>query len=172
VPIIAIVVLVFLLAPAGALMIKAYTEGLAEPWDVTVTAAESPLSMLNGCPVILVTVTNPGPIPVLVGLRVQERLLLVRRGAKTKTRVPLRPIRRRYRANWHTDVGVVPPDGSTHPSFRVAAAAGRSFSVVAAVGRSDHRLRVISVPVSVSRAPTANEAEIAIIPLLGWLFLL
>jgi hypothetical protein len=139
VPIVAIVVLVFLLAPAGALTIKAYTEGLAGPCDVTVTAAESALSLVQGYAVILVTVTNPGPAPVLVGLRVRERLLPVRRGAKTKTRVPLGPIRRRYRADRQTDVGVVRPDGSTHLSFRLARAAGRSFSVV--VGdRPEHAL--------------------------------
>lgn len=153
------------MASAGVLTGKAKRKALPGAWDVTVTA-DSSLSPVHGDPVILATVSNPGPKPVLVGFRVHQRILPVLPGAEAKVRVPRRTTRRRYRADRQQTVAVVPAGGSTQLSFRVSGAAGTPFSVVAAVGHCDRRLRVITVPVTVPCPDTADESGTAfIVPL-------
>jgi hypothetical protein len=158
---IAIVALPVFLAAAVVLVSKADSEGFSGPWEVTVTA-ESVLSKGHQQPAVLATVTNPGPGPVLIGLRVRKRLCPAWLGARTKTRAAWRPTRRRYRADRQTVVGVVPQGESATLSVQVTGVPRRSFSVVAVVGHYDRHLRVISVPVRVPR-PHANE-EAGIVP--------
>lgn len=163
----ATVALVALLAAAVPLLMKAASPGVAGAWEVTVTA-ESVLAEDRQPPVILATVSNPGPVPVLVGLRVRQRLWPAGGGSRTTARVPWRPTRRRYRADRQTTVGVVRSGGSTSLSVPVPGIAGGSFSLVAVVGHYDRRLRVISVPVTVPRPRWEGEAGIVIISPTGW----
>lgn len=116
------------------------------PGDATVTAALSdPTQPDEPRPVVVATVRNPSDVPVMAGFRLRPSLF---EGSMT-ARVPWRTLGRRYLPRRQGTVGIVPPGGSA--SFRVLARAkGHRYRLVAVIGQSGRRLRVLTVPVTPS----------------------
>ncbi len=138
---IAIVALV-VWAGLAAIGITALRDG-DQPSDARVTAAIAPAGQPDETrPVVVATVRNPSTVPVMVGLRVRATLT-----AGTLTaRVPWRTRGRKYRAGEQDTVGIVPAGESA--VFTVPAPArGRRYRLVAVIGQSGRRLRVLTVPV-------------------------
>lgn len=114
-----------------------------EPSDARVTAVLAGAGQPDETrPVIVATVRNPSGAAVMVGLRARGRLT-----AGTLTaRVPWRTASRRYRASSQDTVGVVPA-GESAVFLVPAPASGRRYRLVAVIGQSGRRLRVLAVPV-------------------------
>jgi hypothetical protein len=116
------------------------------PGDAAVTAELAVARQPDGLrPVILATVANRSAVPLLVGMRARGGLTL---GSLT-VRVPWRTRARRYRAGWQDTVGVVP--GWESAIFRVPVrGGGRHHRLTAVIGQSEGRLRVLTIPVTVT----------------------
>lgn len=122
------------------------------PSDATVTA----VSVLRDYPdegtaMIAVAISNPGPMPVVVGLSARGRGWP---GRGTRTTTPHRSSRRRYRADQQTTIGVVAPGSVSRLSALIAT--DRRCRIVVVVGQPDGRLRVTGVPVTGKPAVSAN----------------
>jgi hypothetical protein len=118
----------------------------AGPSDVAVTILHVNLAPLaQGGPSVITLIANPGPVPVLAGLAVRRRRRLAWRGNGPRATVTRMTTRRRYRAVRQPAVCVVPADGMRALPVPFTAIRGR-YRVVAVVGQSDRRLRVISLP--------------------------
>jgi hypothetical protein len=116
------------------------------PGDAAVTAELAVARQPDGLqPVILATVANRSAVPLLVGLHARGGLTA---GSST-VRVPRRTRARRYRAGAQDTVGVVP--GWESAIFRVPVRAGsRRYRLTAVIGQSEGRLRVLTIPVTVT----------------------
>jgi hypothetical protein len=153
-----VLALLVTLAAAGTLLalLVAGLKGLRDgdrPLDVTVRAAPARTGHPEGGPrSVLVWITNPGPVPVLVGLSVRRARRpdwlagLTGQGTELTARVPWRTSSRRFRPQAQGTVGVVGPGDSD--GWPVAApTAGRRGRLVAVIGQAGGRLRVITLAV-------------------------
>jgi hypothetical protein len=144
-----VAVTVTLMLGGAALILMAERRAAAwpQPDDAAVTAVFNVADYPDkGTATVTVVITNPGNTPVLVGLS-PRRPGWPGRGPRTT--VPYRTNRRRYRADRQAAVGVVPPESASR--LLVLLPTGRRYRLAVIVERSDGRLRVISVPVTVDR---------------------
>jgi hypothetical protein len=116
------------------------------PGDAAVTAELAVARQPDGArPVVVATVANRSAVPLLVGLRVRGGLT----AGALSVRVPWRTGGRRYRAGGQDTVGVVP--GWESAIFRVPVrGGGRRYRLTAVIGQSEGRLRVLTIPVTVT----------------------
>jgi hypothetical protein len=118
----------------------------AGPCDVTMTILLADLAPSGqGKSSVIILAVNPGFRPVLVGLSVSRQRGPAWPGMRLRTRIARRTDRRRYRAGRQAAIGIVPAEGDSALPVRFDAIPGR-YRVVAVIGQSDHRLRVISMP--------------------------
>jgi len=112
------------------------------PDDATVTARLRDAGQPDEPrPVVLATVRNPSPTPLLAGLSVRPaRLPRWLAGAHDVT-VPARTARRRLRPSAYATVGVVPAYGGARFIVPVTATA-RHYLLTAAIGQARGRLRL------------------------------
>ena len=96
---------------------------------------------------VVTSIVNPGPRPVLAGLSVRRRRCPAWLGQRLGTRVARRTARRWYRAGGQATIGIVPAGGTSVLPVRFVAIR-RRYRVIAVIGQSDDRLRVISMPLA------------------------
>jgi hypothetical protein len=154
--------LVSALAAFGMLTVLAVT-GFRNgdlPADARVTAVLAEARQADERrPVIAATVRNASDVPVLVGLSVRTSFFA---GGMT-ARVPWRTAGRRYRADTHDALGVVPAGEAA--SFRVPIRRhGRHYQMVAVVGQDGRRLRVLTVPVAATPSVVPGIPDIRRVP--------
>jgi hypothetical protein len=117
------------------------------PGDVTVTARMGRVEHPEGCwRVVVATVRNPGPEPVLVGLSVRGTVLPSWLGSGLTVAVPRRTTRRRLRPGRQAVLGVTGPGATGQWQVPVATRLPRC-RLVAVAGQAG-RLRVLGVPVA------------------------
>jgi hypothetical protein len=155
------------MAAATAVVIAGFRSG-DRPGDATVTAALRSVPHPDGYQhVVRAAVRNPGSVPVLVGLSVYRSRVPAWLGAGMTVTVPRRTGRRRYLPGAQHTVGVVEPGESVcwpvpapGPALASApaSAAGRRCHLVAVIGQSGRRLRVITLPVTPDSAMAAAAA--------------
>jgi hypothetical protein len=125
------------------------------PGDATVTAVLGSVPHPDGRQrAVIATVRNPGSVPILVGLSVHRSRLPGWLGAGMSVAVPRRTGRRRHLPGGQATLGVVGAADSAYWPIP-APAAGRRCRLVAVIGQSGGRLRVISLPVAPEPAGTA-----------------
>jgi hypothetical protein len=118
------------------------------PADATVTAVLRTVPYPDGSQrMVSATVRNPGSVPVLVGLSVYRSRVPAWLGGGMSVTVPHWTGRRRYLPGAHATVGVVGPGDGACWSVP-APASGRHCHMVAVIGQSGGRLRVITLPVA------------------------
>jgi hypothetical protein len=105
-------------------------------------------------PVVIATIRNPGPVPVLAGLSVRRSFVPERLDPGTSVAVPRRTAwrrgaRRRLSATAHATVGVVPA-GETAELTVPVRRLGRRYRLTAIIGQDGGRLRVFRLPVAAS----------------------
>ena len=142
----------FLIAAAAVIVVLAWlvVAGFRdgdEPADARVSATLARSGQPDETrPVVIATVRNPSACPVLVGLSVRRSLT----AGTLSARVPWRTAGRGYLAGAQDTAGIVPPGESA--TLRVPVRQpGRRYRLVAVIGQSGRRLRVLTVPVTVSR---------------------
>ena len=109
--------------------------------DATVSAAAD-----AGQLTVIAVVRNPGDVPLVAGFSARRRLLPVWFSAGMTVRVPRRTTRRKFRAGAHETVGVVP--AASRAEFRLPVdTPARRYLLIAVVGQTGGRLRVLRVPV-------------------------
>lgn len=145
---VAAVVLARMLALAAGHLRAALSPARAGWSDVTaaiemVRLAPSAL----GESLVVTSVVNPGARPVLVGLSVRRRRCPGWLGRGQRARMVRRTTARRFRAGRQATIGVVAPGATGMLPVHFLAARGR-YRVIAVIGQSDHRLRVISLPLA------------------------
>jgi hypothetical protein len=106
-------------------------------------------------PVVLATVCNPSPAPVLTGLSVRRARLPHWLGGTLDVTVPRRTRRRKFRPGAFACVGVVPGETAVRWAVPVPAVAPR-YRLTVAVGQSGSRLRVYRVRVAPAPFPVAR----------------
>jgi hypothetical protein len=134
--------LVTLTLSGAALLLATGLRNGDRPGDARVTAVTVTGYPDEGTAEVTVAIANPGGTPVLIGLS-PSRASWPARG--TRTTVPFRTTRRRYRADRQTAVGAVPPRSVTRLSVLIPI---RRCGLAAVIGQPDGRLRVISMPVN------------------------
>ncbi|HEY4464422.1 MAG TPA: hypothetical protein VGN41_17280 [Streptosporangiaceae bacterium] len=142
-------VLAAALAMAGviALALAGFRDG-DRPDDATVTAVLKSVPHPDGPQrIVIATVRNPGAVPVLAGLSARRSRVPGWLGAGLSVTVPRRTRRRRYGPQAQATVGVVGPGDSAHWAVPVPGA-GRRCDLIAVIGQSGGRLRVIRLPVA------------------------
>jgi hypothetical protein len=132
---------------AGALLLcQAGIRAGDRPGDATVSAgvgiAEQPDGRYR---VVIVTVRNPGDVPVMVGLSVRRSGLLARLGGGATVTVPRRTMRARLLASQQSVVGVAGPSETAAWAVPVPPAARGRPQLVAVLGQPG-RLRVVRLP--------------------------
>jgi hypothetical protein len=160
-------VLVAVLGAGGMLLLVLCALGLVQagvragdrPADAAVHVRLSESGQPDSArPVLIVTVRNPGTVPLLAGFSVARRQLPGWLDAGMTVHVPRRTIRRRYRAARQEVVGVVP--AGTGSSFAVPVPVlARRYLLTAVLGQGGGRLRVFRIPVggrSVPRPPVRD----------------
>jgi hypothetical protein len=126
----------------------ALASGQAEPFHVSMSIFDVMLaSNSQGKSAVIVSIANPGTLPVLVGLTVRRQRCPGWLGLRHRTRVARRTVARRYRADRHRIIGIVPANAASVLAVPFSANRGRQ-RVVAIIGQSDHRLRVISTTIA------------------------
>jgi hypothetical protein len=158
-----------MLALVAAQLRAALPSVQAGPSDVTVTIlfmmlAPSP----QGASLVVASVANPGSRPVLAGLSVRRRRYPGWPGAGLRTRVARRTGGRRYRAGRQATIGIIPAHGASVLPVHFRATRGR-YRVVAVIGQSDHRLRVISLPLARRADDDTRSSSVSITDLFPWL---
>lgn len=130
--------------------------------DVTVTILTILAPSGRGDSSVVISIFNPGSRPVLAGLSVRPRRRPDWLGPGPRTRIVRRTAGRRYRADRQAMIGIVPAAGISLLPVDFAAIQGR-HCVVAVLGQSDSRLRVISIPLGTRSEhdtwPTAIECR-------------
>lgn len=96
---------------------------------------------------VVVMLANPGRVPVLVGLSARRDLTPAWFGARAKTRAVWFTGRSRYRAGSQSAIGVVCSGATSRLPVQVPGGR-RRLRVVALVGETDGRLRVITVRIA------------------------
>jgi hypothetical protein len=140
------------LALAGARLVVALERRAASgprPGDATVTAVLSAQDWpTEGEALITAAISNPGPVPVLVGLLLRRQLLPVAWGSTT---VVYRTTRPRYQAGQQALVAAVPEGQIDRLSVPVAnSGTRRRHRLVITIGQPDGRLQVVSAPVTIA----------------------
>jgi hypothetical protein len=165
---VSLVAVTLVMAAAIALALAGFRAG-DRPGDATVTAVLDDVPHPDGPQrVVVATVRNPGPVPVLVGLSVHRRRVPGWLGAGMSVTVPRRTRRPRYRPGVQATVGVVGPGESACWSVP-APRSGRHCHLVAVIGQSGRRLRVVTLPVSLAPARSAARGGGASTDPLSWL---
>ena len=119
--------------------------------DVTMTILFTFLaSHGDGESLVVASIVNPGPRPALAGLSVRRRRCPAWLARRLGTRVARLTTGRRYRADEQATIGTVPADGASVLPVRFVAHR-RRYRIVAVIGQSDDRLRVISMPLTRQR---------------------
>jgi hypothetical protein len=106
-------------------------------------------------PVVVATVRNPSPSPVLAGAGVRRARLPHWLGGILNATVPRRTRRRQFRPGAYACVGVVPGEATVRWAVPVPALAP-CYRLTVAVGQSGGRLRVYRVRVAPARFPVAR----------------
>jgi hypothetical protein len=153
----------------GILVMNAGIRAGDQPGDATVAAAAGTVPAPDGPQrVVLATIRNPGQAPVLAGLTAYPSRLPGWLSAGMDVTVPHRTARRRYGPGTQQTVGVVGP-GETACWPVPMPARGRTCHLVAVIGQSGARLRVIRLRVEPGPVPGAAPASGARTGPLSWL---
>jgi hypothetical protein len=139
------------LAVAGLFLADAGSRAGDRPGDALVTARVSRRPH-ESAPVVLVTVHNPGAVPLMVGFSARPRRIPALLEPGTTVRVPRRTARRKFRAVAHEVLGIVPGGEDVEFAVPVARPARRCL-LTAVIGQSGDRLRVIRMPVTERELP-------------------
>lgn len=145
-----------ILVTAALLALDAGSRAGDRHGDVTVSAVMGSAAQADGrLPVIVATVRNPGDAPVLVGLSARRRRLPAWFDAGMSVSAPRRTARRRLSASRQKVVGVAGA-GDTALFHVPVPPRSRRCELVAVVGQSGSRLRVMSLPVAPTPAAPAS----------------
>jgi hypothetical protein len=135
------------------------------PGDALVTARLG-VQPYHSWPVVLVTVRNPGAVPLMAGFSARPRRIPGWLDPGSTVRVPRRTARRKFRAAAHEVLGVVPGLADAEFAVPVAGPASRCL-LTAVIGQSGERLRVIRMPVTERELPGPGGSMLAPRPLGG-----
>ena len=139
------------LAAGGAHVVRVMDRRAAacpRPGDATVTAISAAADWPSeGQATVSVAISNPGSLPVLVGVLLRRRLLPA---GRSRTSVAQRTSGRRYQPSRQAAVAAVPEGEVGRLSVLVPdGRAWRRYRVVLLIGQPDGRLSVISTSVCI-----------------------
>jgi hypothetical protein len=160
------------LAAGGLFLADAGSRAGDRPGDALVTArlgvqpCHSGPAVLAPAVLVLVTVRNPGAVPLMVGFSARPRRILGWLEPGSTVRVPRRTARRKFRAAAQEVLGVVPGWGDAEFAVPVPRPASRCL-LTAVIGQSGERLRVIRMPVTERELPGPGGSVLTPRPLGG-----
>lgn len=163
------VALTWMLVLAAAHLRAALPSAQAGSSDVTMTIVVTILAPHgHGESLVVTSIVNPGLRPVLAGLSVRRRRRPAWLGRRLGTRVVRRTAGRRYRADGQATIGIVPAGGTSVLPVRFVAIR-RRYRIVAVIGQSDYRLRIIIMPLVDRPEDDTEPSGASITDLFPWL---